>query len=113
MGLDNFWEVPDPSKAPKFKPKLHLCGGLCSDNGTGSFRGKVYSEVIEGVSGISLYQEVITNEQVKLIADSLQDTEYKHAKKYSGWDLTKEEYADLVRMFTQYAKAGAILKSWW
>ena len=60
MGLDNYWSLKDSDKDhPKFSPPLNLCGGLFSEHGTKSFRGKVYSSFFEEELGLTLYREEI------------------------------------------------------
>ena len=59
MGLDTFASrVPgtvtlDAADERAFDG-LELCGGIFSGDG-GSFRGKIYDELILGVTGVSLY----------------------------------------------------------
>ena len=116
MGLDNYWKVGDKEVGEDdvtFEPPLHLCGGMCSGNGQSSFRGKVYAELIEGVTGYSLYEEKLMNGEVCRIASQLENTPWSEAKEHDTWDITEEEYEDLKRMFRAYADAGAILLSWW
>lgn len=48
---------------------LQLCSGLNSGGG-GSFRGKVYADVVERVSGVSLHQEWIPPETVRAMAEA-------------------------------------------
>lgn len=121
MGLDSFWELPGKNKKIKFDPPLRLCGGMLSAHGEGSFRGKVYDTLVETVTGQSLYQEVISPEVVKKMAQSLSKTEFDTLPEpmrttqveSSEYAVTRLEYEDLRRMFSQYAEAGACLKGWW
>jgi hypothetical protein len=113
MGLDNYWVTEE---LVIFDPELRLCGGLCSGNGFESFRGKVYNDLVEGVTGVSLYtsdDELIPPETIKEMSKKLDNTSWKKAKKFDTWSITKEEYQDLQRMFREYAKVGASLDSWW
>ena len=110
MGLDNYWIMPGEKPHPNFDPPLNLCGGLFSNNGVESFRGKVYSKFCEEVMDINLYSESISSKEL-LVA----------TKKLSSWMLTKssyddlneEEINDLYRMFSTYANLGASLESWY
>ena len=126
MGLDSIWIMPGEQEIiekyknddsdgtqmwierealhPNFEPELRICGGMCSGHGFQSFRGKVYAELIEEQTGISLYQDELSNEQVKEIADVL-----------DNWieDVSNQESKDFVRMFRAYADAGATLRGWW
>lgn len=114
MGLDSFWVPSLLSKAgpPKFDPPLNLCGGLMSESGEGSFRGKVYDSIISAVSGRTLYDEEISTEEVREIAIALEG--YKPEKSdYDEHNICPQEYNDLKRMFRGYADAGYVLQGWW
>lgn len=111
MGLDNFWEMPEGKPCLKFDPPLSLCGGMFSDHGEGSFRGKVYNGFVEDMTGYSLYADELSNTAIKEIAAALEKVAANdHLEDYG---LTEEEVADLVRMFQEYAKAGATLTAWY
>lgn len=112
MGLDSIWKMPDGVNHPVFDPALDLCGGLFSGFGQGSFRGKVYNEFIEHVSGISLYQEEMSNADVRKVARSLA-TYDSRSKDLVAFEITLAEIDDLTRMFTEYGDAGATLVGWW
>lgn len=113
MGLDNFWES---GKTVSFDAPLRLCGSFTSENTLICFRGKVYSDLIFHVTGVSLYQETIQNQTICEMATKLQATPYETAWGQAGtwmYTITAEEYADLQRMFAAYAKAGASLGGSW
>lgn len=109
MGLDSFWKT---ETKPAFSRPLHLCGGMFSEHGEDSFRGKVYDDFIFAMTEISLYQEEMSNDDVRKIADKLESLEYDPA-----WDerfgLTAETFDDLKLMFRGYADVGATLCGWW
>lgn len=68
MGLDNIWRVPEGTQHPSME--VTLCGGMFSGPGEKtceSFRGKVYSDFIEALSGISLYQDSISGDELEHI----------------------------------------------
>jgi hypothetical protein len=115
MGLDSFWELPEGAEDPSFEPELHLCGGLCSGHGQGSFRGKVYNYFIENTTGQTLYAEVIDNIKVQDMAKKLQiylDTQnLNDLTELYGLEIF--ELKDLCQMFNTYAKVGATLHGWW
>ena len=118
MGLDNFWEIPEGSEQAEFDPPLKLCGGMFSSHGEGSFRGKVYSTLVETVTGESLYQDEITPSAVREMAASLSRMEFASLPEdfrvgSSDLVVSREEYEDLRRMFASYASLGATLKGWW
>ena len=114
MGLDNYWVRPGSEDIVYLDEakELKLCGGLFSAHGNGSFRGKVYDNFISDVTGVSLYEDRIENERIKEMADKLErikwDDEFE--EKY---EITKQEFEDLKKMFRLYADAGCDLISWY
>lgn len=115
MGLDSFWVMPGetdehPVEHPVFVPLLRLCGGMFSEHGRQSFRGKVYSPIIERLTGVSLYQDEIPNGIIQEIADKLDAAD---SSDMGGYGLDQDEFLDLQRMFRTYADAGATLRGWW
>lgn len=113
MGLDSIWVTEGGTDVFNldFTPPLQLCGGLFSGHGTGSFRGKVYSYLIEDITGESLYQERIPNATVRMMAEKLSDLPTAYA--VHRYQVSVREYEDLRRMFAAYAQAGADLVGWW
>ena len=109
MGLDSYWEVATHMGQlhPEFDPPLQLCGGLFSEHGRGSFRGKVYEDAILEVTGVSLYQEVIDADTIKAMAAKLD------AFRLVEQGLEPDEARDMCRMFTTYAATDASLRGWW
>lgn len=93
-----------------------LCGGLFSGNGSGSsFRGKVYNDVIEDITGVSLYQERIPNETVKGMADALgllltTGVNNRQCKKL-GLDV--KQFEALAKWFRVVADNNGIVVGWW
>jgi hypothetical protein len=120
MGLDSIWILPGEDKGndrsdelPYFDPELHLVTGILFDTPR-SFRGKTYSELIELITGVSLYQEEITNAKVKQMATALEEHVLKEAdREFLYLDDKEQEYTDLKRMFRAFADAGASLNGWW
>jgi hypothetical protein len=114
MGLDSYWvKVCAPgATAPlvEFDPPLALCQGMLSVGGSETFRGKVYAEMIEAVSGVSLYQELMPVMQVHAIASAL-----RHVIDSDEWPQYKShpDLPDLSRMFTAYAEHNYSLAGWW
>lgn len=116
MGLDSAWvKMCIPGKtAPEvtFNPPLNLIGGLFSGHGQGSFRGKCYAARIEELTGVSIYQEWISNNVIHSMADKL--TEWRIAQgDYPNSSEVDSDDDDLVRMFRKYADAGFGLVGWW
>ena len=116
MGLDNLWKKNDNEDA-QVEGDFQICGGLFSDNGNTSFRGKVYHRFVEDITGISLYGYTnetndISNEIIREMADGLEATEFK-PEFIAYYDIEEEEFKDLVRMFRLHADAGHFLVSSW
>lgn len=115
MGLDNYW-MKAKEELGHIEGEFKVCGGMFSDNGNDSFRGKVYHRFVEDVTEISLYGDCetneISNETVKKMADDLEATEWRdsYIEKY---DIEKQEFKDLVKMFRLHADAGHFLVSSW
>lgn len=113
MGLDSIWKKNgEKIDGVKFAKPLKLIGGMFSGNGEGSFRGKCYNNFISEVTDVSLYQEKIGNEVVRIMNDKLS----KHkllVREQKAFSITPVEFKDLQRMFKTYALAGADLHGWW
>lgn len=111
MGLDCFWENSEGQRATVDR-EFNVCGGLFSDNGTTSFRGKVYNDLIEQASGISLYQENIDNETCRKISACLDAFDFA---KYDAtfWTLELDEFEQLKEMFRVHSELGHHLYGWW
>lgn len=124
MGLDNYWMKADDTidKDVDFSPQLNLCGGMFSEGGRGSFRGKVYDNFIQDVAGHSLYND-LSNDDVHKIAESLED--YLDKVRSGQEDIRSDKYGsygdcisfnglvDLTRMFRRYADRGSKLVAWY
>jgi hypothetical protein len=85
MGLDTYAYVDKEPMADTLFPEscVHLCGGMFSGGGS-SFRGKVYNGFIEAISGVSLYTEKMSSEDLDTVVASL--------KNILG-DLSTDDYA--------------------
>jgi len=93
---------------------LNLCGGMLSATGQGSFRGKVYNDFIEDITGESLYQEEISETIVKEMANKLvKFAQLVTLSKIKRWDITIEEVQDLARWFQVTAEGNAKVYGWW
>jgi hypothetical protein len=98
---------------------VDLCGGVCSD-GVTSIRGKVYNDLVMEVSGISLYQEWTSPEEVRLISAALDArTPEALVRVWDEVDLrygpghAASEAADLQLFFRVCAERGLGLIGWW
>jgi|APSaa5957512576_1039674.scaffolds.fasta_scaffold01604_16 hypothetical protein len=113
MGLDTY-----SSKEELDYGKIELCGGMMSANGQGSFRGKVYSDFIEKVTGESLYQEKISNKTVRTMSFKLtkyieDNTEETHNPDLYEWEVTWEDAKNLAKWFRATAWDDADVLGWW
>lgn len=93
-----------------------LCGGMFSGNGAcHSFRGKVYSEVIEYITGESLYEELIPYETVCEMADKLEAKASSDlsSRFYAKYDIKPEELKALAKWFRVVANEGGVVLGWW
>jgi len=111
MGLDCFWKNAQGQTA-KVDRTFNVCGGMLSDNGTTSFRGKVYAELIEQASNISLYQEEINAATCLKISECLENFEFE---RYDGswWPIERDEFEQLKEMFRTHTALGHHLVGWW
>ena len=112
MGLDNYWKK-DKDTDGVVEGEFHVCGGICSGNGNDSFRGKVYNSIVEEITGISLYQDTISVEDVEMMNEIIQETTYEGAKSCASYDLGEEEWESFKKMWNAHAKARHFLISWW
>ena len=118
MGLDNFWRLKEGQSHPDFDPPLKLCGGLFSNYGRESFRGKVYSEFFDEILSINLFKDSISTEE--LIEGLYCLNVYISQNPNKNWEcsyltreITFQEILDIQRMLTEYIKVGATLESWY
>jgi hypothetical protein len=112
MGLDNYWRTEDGQPAT-IEGNFRICGGICSGNGHDSFRGQVYSSVVEAITGISLYEDNLEPHVIDDMNDKIQECPYDEAKNYSQYGLSEEEWKDFKTMWDAHARAGHSLTSWW
>ena len=90
--------------------RIELCGGFHSGGG-GSFRGKVYDSAVSDVTGISLYQEWISPEEVRQMAAALQVCDPENVAAKDG-DVTAYEVRNLAVFFQICAERGLGLFGW-
>jgi hypothetical protein len=119
MGLDSYWSMPDKSKPPVVELDPPLCGGFVTDSGadSASFRGKVYASLINAVTGVSLYQDEIPNEEIKRMADKLEAFDPCEGVIREGAVFRRifppDEVRSLVKSFRYHADLGCTLCGWW
>lgn len=114
MGLDNYWceqNSNEPVTATGCE-ELQICGGMFSGSGQDSFRGKVYAEMTEDITGISLYEKRIAHEVVSNMAKILEEHRWNQSLE-TTYGISKMEYDDYVAMFKAHAKEAHELTSWY
>ena len=115
MGLDCFWYEQNRTERANVDGDFSLCGGMLSGVGNDSFRGKVYNDLVELATGVSLYQEWIDNETISAMADALEAFDFSIYTEDATctWQIRPEEFQDLKTIFRIHADAGNVLHGWW
>lgn len=122
MGLDTYAVVVKENNTMELaNPDLFasisgLCGGIFSANGEGSFRGKIYDNVIENATGETLYQELIPPEKVRLMSEKYDMWLATHFDGYIDEDGTHISRSELLALgeFLRICKEhGLGLHGWW
>lgn len=79
-------------------------------------RGKVYAHLVEQISGISLYQESISNDHVRQIAEALEDLN-RNPEKFSTMvfyhNFDRKHLRQLERWFRIAADNGCYIHGWY
>lgn len=121
MGLDTFASSVEGERKLTEEDErafegVELCGGMFSGNG-GSFRGKVYSDVVRNVTGVGLYEFWIPPETVREMADAFDRCDAEQvAEESEEWGygtVTANEVGNLRRFFRICADRGLGLIGWW
>ena len=128
MGLDTYAHKAKELNVDFASIAGRLCGGIMSQTGEASFRGKVYDDFVESVAGASLYQEWINPYEVKDIAVALASYVREHTaeshhqyivkheinKQFSG-DLGEsfDEAKALAEWFTIASDNELAVRGWW
>lgn len=117
MGLDNYIIVEDEKLYPKINEELEGLTLVRGWLGAGHWiRGKVYNELIEACTGISLYTKVIPPEKVRIMSLVLQKYKFSKVKRYMGWwekEDQEEAWESIQKYFLVAAKYNAGLGGWW
>ena len=88
---------------------LELCGGIYSGDG-GSFRGKVYDELVRDITGVSLYEQWIPPEAVRKMATAFEACDLEAAAEPG---IPAGVVVDLARFFRICADRNLGLIGWW
>jgi hypothetical protein len=119
MGLDNFWFKASTYEEGADNDCLELdvsgpiYGGMCSGHGSGSFRGKVYASLVEDLTGISLYEDLLHATQIQKIAKELEKHDSIPEDADNPYDIDQEGFDALKAMFRTYADHGDVLLASW
>ena len=109
MGLDSMWCKND-TEAGEIEGEFKVWSGGFSDNGNTSFRGKVYYSIVEEITNVSLYDDVITNDQCKEMLERFDNFDFSDICQ-NPYALEQNDYDDFVRMFRLHVEAGHFLMS--
>jgi len=124
MGLDTYArrspeeELTDEDARAFDEAGIELCGGVFSGCG-GSFRGKVYDDLILEITGCSLYQEWIPPEKVQEMYRALEGCQPEQVLREAEaegrfWhEHTTGEILELRAFFRVCAERGLGLAGWW
>lgn len=119
MGLDSYFRIKTPNNYEEttFSDDIELCGGIMSTGSSdGSFRGKVYNDLVEAATGVSLYQDEIDHITVNRMSDDLQEFDFLtwDTQGYNKWDIQLFEWISLKKLFKEAAeKNDCVLIGWW
>lgn len=96
-----------------FEGTEELCRGIMHED-LSWIRGKVYSVVVEEISGISLYTETLSNEAVHKIANSIENylNDPLRHNLFKG-NINTKELRLLGKWFRVAAEKGCYLHGWW
>lgn len=111
MGLENFWQI-DEETPGWIEGDFLVCYGPFSNKGNSSFRGRAYDDIIESLTGVSLYEDKIDTDTILKMNEKIQECLVEKARELAGYDLKVEEWKDFQKMWDCHAKAGHYLISW-
>lgn len=117
MGLDTF-AMRGATEAPDelFEGVGPLCGGMFSGGtGTASIRGKVYADLVERITGETLYQERIPNDIVGRMAAALEQAAARGETSLPEdyYEVSPEEVAALAQWFRRAHESRCDVVNWW
>lgn len=117
MGLDNFAIYPvsrEPIPNSYFQYPKALCSGICSAD-ENCIRGKVYDDLVVYASGLSLYSDVLYEEDINIIIDSLGTMDFSKFVKTSSnpYQHTQSSVNELKNWFQTVQDHSGIVISWY
>lgn len=120
MGLDNYFVIEGTDTVPILLPwpDVNLCGGMFSGHGDGSFRGKVYADIVEQITGVSLYEDRLSTETLEEMADALNgyiaERQFDDdAEVDTDWGISFKEIRGLAIVFGFASENNLECISWW
>ena len=139
MGLDCYIQIDDKAFEHEDIKDVNLCGGMFSGQGNnGSFRGKVYSPLMDHVLGqegtwyhegdeVSSSCELVRQaealaqflsayspgDKIKLPDRIIIDDETDEEHIFEGEEYSYDEVQDLETLLRVAGEKGATLHSWW
>ena len=119
MGLDN-WAMrgpdeglPEEDKAAFDEADIHLCE---FSGGDSSFRGKIYEIFVSDITDVSLHEEWIPPENIRVMLEAMERCDMEAfiaADDYHRGRITVEEAESLKRFFRVCVERGlGIIGSW-
>ena len=85
-----------------------------TNKGLSAFRGGAYEDIVEPLTGISLYEEKIENQIICEMNQKIQECSFEKAYGFAPErGLTSEERINFQKMWDAHAKACHHLVGWW
>jgi hypothetical protein len=116
MSLDCIWVLPKDTKAPNSFKMLNIKRSFFYANEILAFKGSIYSEWLELNCGYTLYKELLSENEIKRINQSIKDyTKDKELKSFEGEKnvLSIKEIQDFIKMWNEMSILNAKLAGWW
>ena len=126
MGLDNLIYERKPVQDERLSKALEpLCGGSFMTNDNNSFRGKVYNELLETITGLSLYNssewslaslDECVDSLTEFIEENKDDWDNKVSQpdeRYIGSFTSLEEVIALRDVFKLCSEEGWLIEAWY
>lgn len=122
MGLDNIWvkaKAFEGLHGDKLLDAISASQYAKDGNVLGSFRGKAYDDIMQALTGLTLYRERISSKGVRYIAEELRRqwpagwAKYYHDSVEEFLAEYKGEEDWLLGEFEKHATEDVALVGWW
>lgn len=115
MGLDNYAQPSRDRDLSKEDTQAFIQSGVSLGGCEGSFRGKIYDECIDDITGESLYQEWIPSDRVKKMYQALVKCNPKEVavKDSYAYSITESQILELRTFFKICAERNLGLWGSW